>query len=71
MQIPIGWPRWALSTKVHIVEAMVFLVVTDSCESWTIKKAECQRVDAFEHAGKIPKSPLDSKEIKTVNLKEN
>ena len=40
MQIPIGWPRWALSTKVHIVKAMVFLVVTDSCESWTRKKAE-------------------------------
>ena len=37
-----------LPTKVHIVQAMVFPVVTYSCESWTIKKAECQRIDAFE-----------------------
>ena len=37
-----------LLTKVHIVKAMVFPVVTYSCESWTIKKAECQRIDAFE-----------------------
>ena len=38
----------ALSTKVHLVKAMVFLVVMYGCESWTIKKAECQRTDAFE-----------------------
>jgi len=37
-----------LPTKVHIVKAMVFPVVTYSCESWTMKKAECQRIDAFE-----------------------
>ena len=37
-----------LSTKVHLVKAMVFPVVTYGCESWTIKKAECQRTDAFE-----------------------
>ena len=37
-----------LLTKVHIVKAMVFLVVKYGCESWTIKKAECQRVDVFE-----------------------
>ena len=37
-----------LSTKVHLVKAMVFLVVMYGCESWTIKKAECQRIDAFE-----------------------
>ena len=37
-----------LPTKVHIVKAMVFPVVTYSCESWTIKKAECQRIDAFK-----------------------
>ena len=37
-----------LSTKVHLVEAMVFLVVMYGCESWTIKKAECRRIDAFE-----------------------
>ena len=38
----------ALPTKVHIVKAMVFPVVTYSCESWTINKVECQRIDAFE-----------------------
>ena len=35
-------------TKVHLVKAMVFPVVMDGCESWTVKKAECQRIDAFE-----------------------
>ena len=37
-----------LSTKVHLVKAMVFPLVMYRCESWTIKKAECQRIDAFE-----------------------
>ena len=37
-----------LSTKVHLVQAMVFPVVMYGCESWTIKKAECRRIDAFE-----------------------
>ena len=37
-----------LPTKVHLVEAMVFPVVMYGCESWTVKKAECQRIDAFE-----------------------
>ena len=37
-----------LPTKVHLVKAMVFPVVMCRCESWTIKKAECQRIDAFE-----------------------
>ena len=37
-----------LSTKVHLVKAMVFPVVMDGCESWTIKKAECRRIDVFE-----------------------
>ena len=37
-----------LPTKVHLVKAMVFLVITYACESWTVKKAECQRIDAFE-----------------------
>ena len=37
-----------LPTKAHKVKAMVFPVVTYSCESWTVKKAECQRIDAFE-----------------------
>ena len=37
-----------LLAKVHIVKAMIFPVVMYSCESWTIKKAECQRIDVFE-----------------------
>ena len=37
-----------LLTKAHLVKAMVFPVVVYGCESWTIKKAECQRIDAFE-----------------------
>ena len=37
-----------LSTKVHLVKAMVFPVVMYGCESWTVKKAECRRIDAFE-----------------------
>ena len=35
-------------TKVHLVKAMVFQIVMYGCESWTIKKAECRRIDAFE-----------------------
>ena len=37
-----------LLTKIHLVKAMVFPVVTYGCESWTIRKAECQRINAFE-----------------------
>ena len=37
-----------LSTNVHLLKAMVFPVVMYGCENWTIKKAECQRIDAFE-----------------------
>ena len=37
-----------LSTKAHLVKAMVFPVVMYGCESWTVKKTECQRIDAFE-----------------------
>ena len=37
-----------MPTKVHLVKAMVFLVVMFGCESWTIKKAECRRIDSFE-----------------------
>ena len=37
-----------LPTKVHLVKAMAFPVVMCGCESWTVKKAECQRIDAFE-----------------------
>ena len=37
-----------LSTKVHLVKAMVFPIVMYGCESWTLKKAKCRRIDAFE-----------------------
>ena len=60
-----------LRTVVHLVKAMVFPVVMYGCESWTIKKTECQRINAFELWcwRRLLKSPLDCKEIKTV-LKE-
>ena len=58
-----------LLTKVHLVKAMVFPVVMCGCESWTIKKAECWRIDAFELW--CWRSPLNSKEIKPVNPKGN
>ena len=38
----------SLATKVHLVKAIVFPVVMYGCESWTVKKPECQRIDAFE-----------------------
>ena len=50
---------------------MVFPVVMYGCESWTIKKAEHQRIDAFELLEKTLESPLDSKEIQPVNPKGN
>ena len=37
-----------LPTKIHLVKAIFFPIVTHGCESWTIKKAECRRIDAFE-----------------------
>ena len=58
-----------LQTKVHIVKARVFPLVMYGCESWTIKKAECQRTDAFELLEKTLESPLDSKEIQPVHPK--
>ena len=61
-----------LPTKVHLVKAMVFPVVVYGCESWTIKKAEHQRIDAFElWSCRRLSTPLDSKEIKPVNPKGN
>jgi len=54
-----------LPTKFHLVKAMVFPVVMNGCESWTIKKAECRRIDDFELLDKTLESPLDCKEIKT------
>ena len=61
-----------LPTKVHIVKAMVFPVVMYGCESWTKKKVEFQRTDAFKLCvEKNLESPLDSKKIQPVNLKGN
>ena len=59
-----------LLTKVYIVKAMVFPVVVYGCESWTIKKVECQRIDAFKLWRRLL-SLLDCKEIKPVNPKGN
>ena len=58
-----------LPTKVCLVKAMVFPVVMYGCESWTIKKAECQRIDAFELWCWRRLSPLDCKEIQPVHSK--
>ena len=59
-----------LLTKICILKAMVFPVVMYRCESWTIKKAEYQKIDALM-LEKTLESPLDSKEIKPVNPKGN
>ena len=59
-----------LSTKVHLAKAMVFPVVMYGCESWTIKKAEHRRIDAFELGYWIRlESPLDCKEIQPIHPK--
>ena len=59
-----------LSTKVHLVKAMVFPVVMYGCESWTVKKAECQRIDAFElWCWRRLESPMDCKEIQPAHPK--
>ena len=62
-----------LPTKVQMVKAMVFPVVAYRCESWTIKKTECQKNWCFQIVvlEKSLVSPLDSKEIKSVNFKGN
>ena len=61
-----------LLTKVHLVKAMVFLVVMYGCKSWTIKKAEHQRIDAFElWCWRRLLSLLDCKEIQPVHPKGN
>ena len=59
-----------LSTKVRLVKAMAFPVVMYGCESWTIKKAEHRRIDAFElWLEKTLESPLDCKEIQSIHPK--
>ena len=58
-------------TKVHLFKVMVFPVVMYGCESWTIKKAECRRIDAFELWcwRRLFETPLDCKEIQPVHPK--
>ena len=57
-----------MPTKVHLVKAMVFPVVMYECESWTVKKAERRRIDAFELVlEKTLEDPLDCKEIQPVH----
>ena len=61
-----------LPTKVHLVKAMVFPVVMYGCESWTIKKAECQRIDAFELWcwRRLLRVPWTARRTNQSNLKE-
>ena len=60
-----------LSTKICLVKAIVFPVVMYGCESWTVKKAERQRIDALNcGVGEDSWSPLDCKEIQPVHPKE-
>ena len=59
-----------LPTKVHLVKAIVSSVVIYGCESWTVKKAECRRIDAFElWCWRRLESSLDCKEIQPVHPK--
>ena len=60
-----------LPTKVHLVKAMVFPVVTCGCESWTVKKVECQKIDAFELWcwRRLLRVPWDCREIQPVHPK--
>ena len=61
-----------LPTKVHLVKALVFPEVMYGCESWTIKKAECQRMMLLNcGVGEDSVSPLDCKEIQPVHPKGN
>ena len=62
-----------LPTKVHLVKDMVFPVVTYGCESWTVRKAECQRIDAFELWcwRRLLRVLRDCKEIQPVHPKGN
>ena len=56
-----------LPTKVHLVKAMVFPMVMCGCESWTVKKAECLRIDAFELWCRRRLLRLCGKEIQPVH----
>ena len=62
-----------LPTKVHLIKAMVFPVVMYGCENWTIKKAECQRIDAFELWcwSRLLRVPWTARKANQLVLKEN
>ena len=63
-----------LLTKVHIIKAMAFPGVIYGCENWTIKKAECQIIDAFKKTVVLEETlenPLNCKEIQPVKPKGN
>ena len=61
-----------LSTNVRLVKAMVFPVVMYGPESWTVKKAECRRIDAFElWCWRRLASPLDCKQIQPVHSEDH
>ena len=59
-----------MPTKVHLVKAIVFPVVMYGCESWTIKKAECQRIDAFELWRRLFRVPWTARRSNQSILKE-
>ena len=59
-----------LLTKVRLVKAMVFPVVMYGCESWTVKKAECRRIDAFELWRRLLRVPLTARRSNQSILKE-
>ena len=62
-----------MPTKVRLIKAMVLPVVMYGCESWTVKKAECGRIDAFELTVVLEKtleSPLDCKEIQPAHSED-
>ena len=64
--------NFTLPTKVHLVKAMVFPVVMYGCESWTVKKAECQRIDAFKLLSwrRLLRVPWTARRSNQSNLKE-
>ena len=62
--------RYCFANK-SLSNQMIPPVVMYGCESWTLKKAECRRIDAFEFVYKTLESSLDSSEIKPVNPKRN
>ena len=68
----IGKQRHYFANNLHLVKAMVFPVVMQACQSWTIKKVQHWRIDAFELVLETTlESPMDCKEIKSVHPKGN